>query len=176
MQVKTITVNAADLAAAGRGIPTVGLPGVNGEQAGRKNVFGPECEVTISREGRNLSRHTETSTETNPRSTQKAAAKGSQSYLPQKQFNNLRDALTEMYRGNGFTGEELLERVEATYQEIQKRAQGGIQFSLKKPTDEETAAMNELARKSIRVEDVTVDSCGARDLRQAAQAYQEIRV
>lgn len=172
MQVKTITVNAANLAAAGREIPAAagrkipaaGLPAVNQEQqAGRKNVFGPECEVAISREGRSLSR-------------QQAAARSSQPYPPQKQFHDLREALTEMYRGNGFTGEELLERVEDTYQELHRRAQGGIQFSLKEPTDEETAAMKELAQKAVKVEDTGIDPSRAQDLLQAAQAYQEGRI
>ncbi len=56
MQVKTIAVNAAELAAAGRGIPAAGLPGANQAQAEAGKGFGPECKVTISREGKNFSR------------------------------------------------------------------------------------------------------------------------
>lgn len=56
MQVKGITVNAAGMMAAERGIQGNLFSGVNQAQAGNKNVFGPECRVTISREGKNRSR------------------------------------------------------------------------------------------------------------------------
>ena len=56
MQVRTITVNAANLTTAGRGIQGTGFPVVNQEPAGNNSMFGPECKVTISQEGRNLSR------------------------------------------------------------------------------------------------------------------------
>ncbi len=56
MQVKATTVNAAGLTAAGQGIQENGLPVINQVQTQNGNVFGPECKVTISREGKNLSR------------------------------------------------------------------------------------------------------------------------
>lgn len=56
MQVRTITVNAAGLTPPEQGIQgKVSLDG-NQRQAEGGNGFGPECKVTISREGRNLSR------------------------------------------------------------------------------------------------------------------------
>lgn len=87
----------------------------------------------------------------------------------------LRETLTDMYRNNGFTDEELLERVNNTYQEICQRAQGGIQFSQNKPSEEAMAAMKELTQKAVKFEDVVIDPSRARDLMQAAQEYQEYK-
>lgn len=55
MQIKAITVNAADMAA-GRDIQGNRLSGVNQAQTENSSMFGAECRVTISRDGRNLSR------------------------------------------------------------------------------------------------------------------------
>lgn len=175
MQVKTITVNTAGLAAAGRGIQGTGLLGMNQVQTEANNMLVPECKVTISEEGRKLSRQQTAYTETSAQSTQKAAAKSSQSYLPQKQFNDLREALTEMYMWNGYTGDELIERVNNMYEEIYRRAQGGIQFSVNESSDEAIAAVKELAQKAGKVEDIIAGPSRARDLIQAAQEYQEYK-
>lgn len=131
--------------------------------------------MTISEEGKKRSRQQTADMETNVRSTQRAAAKTSQSYPPQKQFNNLWESLTEMYKWNGFTGDELLERVNSTYEEIQRRAQGGIQFSVNEASEEAIAAVEELAQKAGKVENITVDPSQVRDLIQAAQEYQEYK-
>ncbi len=56
MQVKAITVNVAGTMAAERGIQGNGALGVNHAKTENGNVFAPECKVTISREGRDLSR------------------------------------------------------------------------------------------------------------------------
>lgn len=56
MQIKAITVNAAGTIAAERGIQGNGASGVNQVKAENGNVFGPEYKVTISREGKNLSK------------------------------------------------------------------------------------------------------------------------
>lgn len=56
MQIKAITVNAAGTMAAERGIQGNGASGVDQVKAENGNVFGPEYKVTISREGKNLSR------------------------------------------------------------------------------------------------------------------------
>lgn len=56
MQVRTITVNAAGLTPPEQGIQGKVSLGGNQRQAEGGNGFGPECKVTISREGKNLSR------------------------------------------------------------------------------------------------------------------------
>lgn len=56
MQIKAITVNAAGTMAAERGIQGNGALGVNQVKTENGNVFGPEYKVTISREGKNLSK------------------------------------------------------------------------------------------------------------------------
>ncbi len=56
MQVKAITVNVAGTTAAKRSIQGNGALGVNHVKTENGNVFAPECKVTISREGRDLSR------------------------------------------------------------------------------------------------------------------------
>lgn len=175
MQVKTITVNAAGLAAARRGMPGTGLLGVNQQQTEANSMPVPECKVTISEEGRKRSRQQTAYTETSAQSMQKEAAKSSPSYPPQKQFKDLREALTEMYTWNGFTGDELIERVNNMYEEIYRRAQGGIQFSVNESSDEAMAAVKELAQKAGKVEDIIADPSRARDLIQAAQEHQEYK-
>lgn len=58
MEIRAITVNAADLAAE-CGIQGMGLPGASRAEAEDGSAFGPECRVTLSREGKNLSRRQE---------------------------------------------------------------------------------------------------------------------
>ena len=50
MQIKAITVNAAGMTAAGRGLPGNNLAAANQAQAENGSGFGPECRVTISQE------------------------------------------------------------------------------------------------------------------------------
>lgn len=56
MQIKAVTVNAAGLTAAERGIRENGVSSINQAKVESSNMFGPEYKVTISREGKNLSR------------------------------------------------------------------------------------------------------------------------
>lgn len=172
MQIKTITVNAAGLSATGRGIQGTGLLGMNQVQTEINNMFAPECKVTISEEGRKRSRQQTAYTETSAQSTYKAAAESNQ-LCQQEERKGLRESLTEMYQRNGFTGEELLKRVNDTYQEIYRRAQGGIQFSMRESSEEAMAAVKELAQKARKVEDIMVDPSEVRDIIQAAQEYQK---
>lgn len=64
MQIKGITVNAAGTIAGERGIHGNVVSGANQVKAENGNVFGPEYKVTISREGKNLSRRQEPQAET----------------------------------------------------------------------------------------------------------------
>ncbi|MDE7353630.1 MAG: hypothetical protein K2O06_11350 [Acetatifactor sp.] len=56
MQIRAITVNAAGMMAAEKGIQGNAFPGVNQAQIKSNNMFGPECRVTISQEGRKRGR------------------------------------------------------------------------------------------------------------------------
>lgn len=63
MQIKAVTVNAAGLMKT--------MPGVSekrNQMRAEGSIFGPECRVTISREGRNLSRQQKAETGTDSRS------------------------------------------------------------------------------------------------------------
>lgn len=178
MDVKSITVNAVEMLAA-RNMQGAGFPAASQVQVQVQNsdAFGPEYEVNISREGRKLSRQQTTQAEKNVQSAQDTAAESNPVRL-QEERKGLRETLTDMYRNNGFTDEELLERVNNTYQEICRRAQGGIQFSQNKPSEEAMAAMKELAQKAVKLEDITIDPSRARDLIQEAKAagtYQEYK-
>lgn len=58
MQIKAITISGAGMMTAGRSVQEKG----NAEQQAG-NIFGPECRVTISKEGKNLSRQQDTQAE-----------------------------------------------------------------------------------------------------------------
>ena len=166
MQIKTINVNAAGLMSAGQGIQ-----GARNQMQPPASMFGPECRVTISKEGRDLSRQQTVSAE---KETGSVAARSSQ---PRRQegTKGLLESLTEMYLESGFTGEELFERVKSTYEEIQKRAQGGIQFSSEEFTEESKAALENMTQEMVNVHDIKVDPSRAQDLIQAAQEYYEFK-
>ena len=59
MQIKSITVNAAGMTAAEQG-----MQGNRNQLQPESSMFGPECRVTISREGRSLSRQQKVQEET----------------------------------------------------------------------------------------------------------------
>lgn len=61
MEIRAITVNATGTAAE-RGIQGIGLPSTNRAETENRSAFGPECRVTISQEGKNLSRRHEART------------------------------------------------------------------------------------------------------------------
>lgn len=168
MQIKAITVNAAEMMAERQSILDNNGLQVQPESS---HMFAPECKVTISQEGRYLSRQQTDQSEKDIRNTRNAAAERNPAY--QQERKGLKETLTEMYRESGFTGDELLERVNSTYEEIQRHAQGGIQFSLNESSKEAMAAAQELAQKAIKVEDVVIDPSKARNLMLAAQEYQE---
>lgn len=74
MRIGAITVNAADMAA-GRDIQGKQVfPGADQAQAENGSMFGAECRVTISREGRNLSRQQAAWTRENAQGTQSVKA------------------------------------------------------------------------------------------------------
>lgn len=173
MQVNTITVNAADLAA-GQGIQGAGLSGIKQVQAESNYMFAPECKVTISQEGRNLSRQQTAQAESNVQNVKSAAA-DSNSLNKQEGVKGLRENLMEMFQEIGLSGQNLLDRVDEVYGKMCRPSHGDLQFSLNESSEEAMAAVKELAQKAVRLEDVAIDPSGARDLMQAAQECQEYK-
>lgn len=135
MKVEAITVNAAEMMAERQSIPGNGLQ----VQAESNHMFAPECKVTISREGRNLSRQWMVQAESNVQNTKSAAAESNPSAIRGEM--NMKD----------------------------------LQFSQNESSEEAMEALNELAQKAVKLEDVVIDPSRAQDLIQAAQDYQEYK-
>ncbi len=168
MQVKTITVNAAGMATAGRGIQGTGFPVVNQESAENNSMFGPECKVTISQEGRNLSRQQTVREEKDVLGAQGVVAESNQ-LNRQGEAKGLRDTLMEMFEEIGYKGQQLLDRVNDVYDNMCRPSHGDLQLSLNEPTEEDLAASNELIQKMRKVEDIKVDPSKAQDIIEVAQ-------
>ncbi|MCM1192239.1 MAG: hypothetical protein NC123_12805 [Butyrivibrio sp.] len=166
MQVKAITVNAAEMMTERQSIPGNGIQA----QAESNYMFAPECKVTISREGRNLSRQQMAQAESNVQST-KSVAVESNPLSKQEETKGLRENLMEMFREIGLSGQNLLDRVDEVYSKMCRPSHGDLQFSLNESSEEAMAAVKELAQKAGKVEDITVDPSRAKDLIQAAQEY-----
>ncbi len=96
MEIRAITVNAADTAAAGRGVQGFGPLNVNQEQAEGRDIFGAECRVTISRKGKELSRQQAEQAETDTRSAQ--SLRGEKRLLHQQEQIRLSKEIRDGYR------------------------------------------------------------------------------
>lgn len=164
MQVKTITVNAAEMMAERQSIPGNGLQ----VQVKNDHMFAPECKVTISREGRNLSRQQMAQAESNIQSTKSVAAESAPS-SKREGTKGLRENLMEMFQEIGLSGQNLLDRVEEVYSKMCRPSHGDLQLSRNESSEEAMAAVKELAQKAVKLEDVVIDPSRARDLMQAAQ-------
>lgn len=98
MQIRAIAVSAAGMTAAGQGIQGNGSPDANQVQTGGGNMFGPECRVTISREGKNLTRGQAAQAEAGARSAQDV--KEDRMLLRQQEKTELEKEIREGYREN----------------------------------------------------------------------------
>lgn len=180
MQIRAITINAADMMAAEQSIQGNGFPGTDQAQTGNGAMFGPECKVTISQEGRNLSRQQTAQAETKARSTQTAQEEKKQ--LQQQWGDNaLINDLIDIFRESGLEGDRLIDRVNSFYQDVCREAEeakGDLQFFFKEPTDEEMAAVKRLAQKSnkVNIENIEFDLSKVHDLIQTAQEYHDYRI
>ncbi len=101
MEIKAITVNAAGTVAAEKGVQGIGLPSAKqGQvQAEGKDIFGAECKVTISREGKELSRQQAEQTEKGAQSakTEKMIRRGQEEAAQDKSMREeYRDRLDEI--------------------------------------------------------------------------------
>lgn len=96
MQIKAITVNAADTAVAGHGIQGNGALDANQAKTENSNVFGPEYKVTISREGKLLSRRQAAQEEAGTRNGQNVREERKQ--LHQQEQAELAKEIRDGYR------------------------------------------------------------------------------
>lgn len=170
MQVKPITVNAAEMMVERQSILGNGLP-VPTES---NHMFAPECKVTISQEGRNLSIQQMAQAESNVKNTKSVAAE-SNPLNKQEGVKGLRENLMEMFQEIGLSGQNLLDRVDEVYGKMCRPSHGDLQFSLNESSEEAMAAVKELAQKAVKLEDVVIDPSRARDLTQEMQQFQEYK-
>ncbi len=164
MQIRPITVNVAGLAQ-GRGMQE-NMPQVQPE----KNGFGPECRVTISREGKALS-HQQTAQQAEKRvqGTQDVKAGGTLTSW-KEEYVGLKKLFAEMLEKEGCYENEIRERTEAFYEIFcnTNPFRGGIQqIMVEDPTEEEMAAMNERARQCMENFDKIVKSLTPADFANA---------
>ena len=146
MQVKAITVNATGM------VPGWGIQGNMPQAQPEKNGFGPECKVSISQEGKDLSRQqTERQAEKSAQGTQNVETQKTWE-SQQEEYVGLKKSIADRYKKMGYYGDELRELTESTYEKYCQgypAGHGGIQqVPFEDPTDEERAAMEEMARKS----------------------------
>lgn len=170
MQIKPITVNAAEMMVERQSILGNGFP----MQTESNHMFAPECKITISQEGRNLSRQQMAQAESNVQNTNSVAAE-SNLLNNQDGVKGLRENLMEMFQEIGLSGQNLLDRVDEVYGKMCRPSHGDLQFSLNESSEEAMAAVKELAQKAVRLEDIVIDPFRARDLMRAAQEYQEYK-
>ena len=111
MQVKTITVNGAGILTARQGIQEKGNLTVS-----TGNIFGPEYEVSISKEGKALSERQTAQAET--------AVRNIQSDKKEK-LSGLKEDLRSILKGCGLEGDRLQVRVDAIYEEMMRRFENG---------------------------------------------------
>lgn len=97
MEIRAITVNATGTAAE-RGIQGIGLPSTNRAETENRSVFGPECRVTISQEGKNLSRRQEAHTLQAEASAQDTQAVQAERILLRLQEEDQGRDINEKYR------------------------------------------------------------------------------
>lgn len=160
MQIRPITVNVAGLAQ-GRGMQE-NMPQVPPE----KNGFGPECRVTISREGKALS-HQQTAKRV--QGTQDVKAGGTLTSW-KEEYVGLKKLFAEMLEKEGCYENEIRERTEAFHEIFcnTNPFRGGIQqIMVEDPTEEELAAMNERARQCMENFDKIVKSLTSADFANA---------
>lgn len=168
MQVKTITVNGAGMMTARQGIQGKENPI---EQEG--NLFGPECKVTISKAGRNLSelQMAQAGTDSLGERDIKAEARA---LHQQGETSKLKEDLRNIFEECGLEGDRLRERVDSFYQEIIERSKGDLEVPTDTVTVEKMTAATELIEKlkNINYEDIKIDPARAQDLTQVMQEYE----
>lgn len=159
MQVKTITVNGAGILTARQGIQEKGNLTVS-----TGNIFGPEYEVSISKEGKALSERQTAQAE--------IAVRNIQSDKKEK-LSGLKEDLRSILKGCGLEGDRLQARVDAIYEEMMRRFENGLKVPSDTVTEEKMAEVTNLIEevKKINYTDIEIDPAKAQDLMQAVQEY-----
>ena len=118
MQIGAITVNAAGMAA-GTGMQGRAVcPRTDQAQAGNGSTFGPECKVTISQEGRDLSRQQKTQEEKKARGTQ--SVKEERMLLRKQEEAERSKEIREEYREKLNEIDKTISELNASYPEPRK--------------------------------------------------------
>ncbi len=167
MQVKTITVNGAGILTARQGIQEKGNLTVS-----TGNIFGPEYEVSISKEGKALSERQTAKAEKDIQDTQNTKEER-RMLSQQEEPSKLKAILTDIFEDCGLTGDRLRDRVDALYNKKMEAAKGGLKVPSDTVTEEKMAEVTNLIEevKKINYTDIEIDPAKAQDLMQAVQEY-----
>lgn len=174
MQIKAITVNAADTAAAGHGIQGDGALGVNQAKAENSNVFGPEYKVTISREGKLLSRRQTTQEEAGARNGQNVREERKQ--LHQQEQVELAKEIRDGYREELAAIEKQISDFNRSYGRIDIQKVAHDKGLMSKTIEEEEKLRTAIqSQKDIQAEENQRRAREAQQLAmQSAQYQQEV--
>lgn len=162
MQIRAITVNAAGMIAAEKGIRGNDPQGTNQLQAESGNAFGPECKVTISRKGKNLSRQQTAQAETGVRDTQ--SVKEERMLLRRQEEAELEKDIREGYREELNEIEKQIAGCSTSYARMERNKKVCDAALMNKTIDEEQELMKAMrSQKQFQTEE------GQRRAREAQQ-------
>lgn len=162
MEIRAITVNATGAMAAEQGIQGNGSPGTNQLQTENGNVFGPECKVTISRKGKDLSKQQTAQAETGVRDTQ--SVKEERMLLRRQEEAELEKDIREGYREELNKIEKQLAGCSTSYARMERNKKVCDAALMNKTIDEEQELMKAMrSQKQFQTEE------GQRRAREAQQ-------
>lgn len=172
MQIKAITVNAAGMTAAGRGLPGNNLAAANQAQAENGSGFGPECRVTISREGKSLSRRQAAQAETNARGTQ--SVKDEKRLLRQQEQIRLSEEIRDNYREKLNDIEKEIEEYNTSYARFDRSRPHSNGAMLDKTIEEREKLKTTLEnQKKLQAEESQRLAKEARQMAMQSAGYQD---
>lgn len=145
MQIKAITVNAAGMMTVGKGILEKG-----NQMQSEGSIFGPECKVTISREGRNLSNLQTAQSGAGVRNVQ--SVREERALLRQQDEADLAMEIREGYREELNEIDEKIKALNASYASWEEEMKIDEEYNSSKNQDAIKKAMKETVKelKSLR--------------------------
>ncbi len=173
MQIKTITVNAAGLAAAKQGISGHHSLAANQVQAENGSQFGPECRVTISQEGKNLSRQQKAQTETDAGNAQ--SVRGERRLLRQEEQLRLSKEIRDSYRENLNEIEKEIEGYNSSFARFDKSKASPANLAMISETVEEREKLKTALedQKQLQAEESQRLAKEARQMAMQSAGYQD---
>lgn len=173
MQIKTITVNAAGLAAAKQGISGHHSLAANQVQAENGSQFGPECRVTISQKGRSLSRQQTVQAETDAGNSQ--SVRGERKLLRQQEQMRLSKEIRDSCRENLNEIEKQIEGYNTSYAGFDRSKVSSANLAMINETVEEReklkAALED--QKQLQAEESQRLAKEARQMAMQSAGYQD---